>query len=132
MGYPNFKMFHLFSSSDIPSKTKKQNVDSFAEFLWKGIRATFPKQVFLHIINFFSFWKKLIYQKCNIPCIYFFWRAASLEWLFFFTFYIIYFFRGAAFLQFLFFQRSCFYYKIYLFRGTAFYNIYLFRGAAFL
>ena len=47
----NLKINKASQSSDIPTKIIKENVDIFAEFLWKSIKAQLNLKLFLHALN---------------------------------------------------------------------------------
>ena len=47
----NLKINKASQSSDIPTKIIKENVDIFAEFLWKSIKAQLNLKLFLHVLN---------------------------------------------------------------------------------
>ena len=47
----NLKINKASQSSDIPTKIIKENVDIFAEFLWKAIKAQLNLPLFLHVLN---------------------------------------------------------------------------------
>ena len=47
----NLKINKASQSSDIPTKIIKENVDIFAEFLWKTIKAQLNLPLFLHVLN---------------------------------------------------------------------------------